>query len=93
MTSGQYWRFAAAYGSGQYGACSYSEGSAQQENCSVGAPNTGEGGMAPAGPPGLDYWLIVGLTLIAIAGFIVAFTRVFRGIAARKRQRAATKAE
>lgn len=89
----QYWRLAAAYGSGQYGACSYSEGATQQENCSVGAPNTGEGGMVPAGPPGLDYWLIVGLTLIAIAGFIVALARVSRRLTARKRQRELAKTE
>lgn len=99
----QYWQFAATYGSGDYGACAYNEGG-QQESCvtgapptegtgTIGAPTTGEGGVVPVGPPGVDYWVIVGLTLIAIAGFIVALTRVFRRMAARRRQRESAKAE
>lgn len=88
----QYWRFAATYGSGEYGACAYSESGAQ-ENCAIGAPTTGNGGMLPVGPPGIDYWVIAGLTLMAIAGFIIVLGRVLRRIANRKRQRTADEAE
>lgn len=88
----QYWQFAATYGSGDYGACAYNEGGTR-ENCTIGAPTTGEGGVVPAGPPGMDYWIIVGLTLIAIAGFIVVLARMLRRMSVRKQQRKLAKTE
>jgi hypothetical protein len=88
----QYWQLAATYGSGDYGACAYTEGG-QQGSCVIGAPTTGDGGVVPIGPPGIDYWVIAGLTLIAIAGFILVLGRIVRRTVARKRQRASAEAE